>query len=119
MDVEMSRMEEAAAQPSTSRMVNGSNPSSSKTGTAPKAEPAGAATGADGWEKEVPVVSWPYGWHIGNKAYIGDTTSLTSAAVIDFNKMFSGCHEFFHEQGSYGWNKVILNLRSTFIIFGK
>lgn len=57
MDVEMSRMEEAAAQPSTSRMVNGSNPSSSKTGTAPKAEPAGAATGADGWEKEVPVVS--------------------------------------------------------------
>ncbi|XP_022320209.2 large proline-rich protein BAG6-like isoform X3 [Crassostrea virginica] len=55
MDVEMSRLEEAAAQPSTSRMVNGSNPSSSKTGTAPKAEPAGAATGADGWEKEVPV----------------------------------------------------------------
>lgn len=55
----MSRMEEAAAQPSTStsRMVNGSNPSSSKMGTAPKAEPAGAATGADGWEKEVPVVS--------------------------------------------------------------
>lgn len=55
MDVETSKSEEAAAQPSTSRVMNGN--SSSNSSPAPKPESAGAATSTNGWEKEVPAVS--------------------------------------------------------------
>lgn len=56
MEVESSKAAEAAAQPSTSRMVNGSNSNGLKPDTALKPEPAGAAVGAEGWEKEIPEV---------------------------------------------------------------
>ncbi|XP_062589985.1 large proline-rich protein BAG6-like isoform X2 [Saccostrea cucullata] len=55
MDVDMSKPEEAAAQPSTSRLVNGNNSSTRKPATAPKPEPAGAAMSSEGWEREVPA----------------------------------------------------------------
>lgn len=54
MEVESSKAAEAAAQPSTSRMVNGNNSNGLKPDTALKPEPAGAAVGAEGWEKEIP-----------------------------------------------------------------
>lgn len=56
MEVESSKAAEAAAQPSTSRMVNGNNSNGLKPDTALKPEPAGAAVGAEGWEKEIPEV---------------------------------------------------------------
>lgn len=53
MEVESSKAAEAAAQPSTSRMVNGNNSNGLKPDTALK---PGAAVGAEGWEKEIPEV---------------------------------------------------------------
>ncbi|XP_061164391.1 large proline-rich protein BAG6-like isoform X3 [Saccostrea echinata] len=55
MDVDMSKPEEAAAQPSTSRLVNGNNSSNKKPLTTPKPEPAGAAMSSEGWDREVPA----------------------------------------------------------------
>lgn len=69
MEVESSKAAEAAAQPSTSRMVNGNNSKGLKPDTALKPEPAGAAVGAEGWEKEIPEVCihWVVIWSLFNR----------------------------------------------------